>query len=233
MARMFLQTEVLGPDCPVLHHTGPAGNQSPRHVTSANTFAEAERLGRVLGEGVRQAIPEIEYVSDISLACMQKLIDLPRKIFPSVASAQTKLTKSRNRLAGLREEKAPRQEVRTAECDWFGAEETLTLAQAAADGRLKNSYQSCLPAEIQVFKIGPWLFVGWPGELFVDYALAVKMKCANTFVISLANGELQGYIVTPDAVARGSYEASNSLFSHESGQILVEETCALIDELIG
>lgn len=231
MARMYLQTEVLGPDCPVLHHTGPAGNQSPRHVTSANTFAEAERLGRILGEGVRQAIPEIKYLSNITLTCLQKYIGLPRKLFPSVVSAQTKLTKSRSRLDQLQEEKAPRQDVRTAECDWFGAEETLTLAQAAASGRLKEAYESCLPAEIQVFKIGPWIFAGWPGESFVDYALAVKEKSADTFVISLANGELQGYIVTPEAIARGSYEASNSLFSHESGQIMVDTTVKMIHEL--
>ena len=45
MARAYLQEHVVGEACPVLHHTGPSGNQSPRHVVAANTFAEARRLG--------------------------------------------------------------------------------------------------------------------------------------------------------------------------------------------
>ena len=49
MTRQYLQEHVLGADCPVLYHTGPSGNQSPRHVTRANTFDEAERLGGLLG----------------------------------------------------------------------------------------------------------------------------------------------------------------------------------------
>lgn len=49
MTRQYLQEHVFGRDCPVLYHTGPSGNQSPRHVTRANTFAEAERLGSLLG----------------------------------------------------------------------------------------------------------------------------------------------------------------------------------------
>src|SRR2546421_6806891 len=47
LARRRLQRNVLGDDCVVLYHTGPAGNQSPRHVTRANTFDEAERLGGI------------------------------------------------------------------------------------------------------------------------------------------------------------------------------------------
>ena len=43
-ARSYLQQNVLG-GCPVLYHTGPAGNQSPRHTARANTFEEARRLG--------------------------------------------------------------------------------------------------------------------------------------------------------------------------------------------
>jgi hypothetical protein len=40
LARRHLQATTLG-NCPVLWHTGPCGNQSPRHVTRVNTFAEA------------------------------------------------------------------------------------------------------------------------------------------------------------------------------------------------
>ena len=83
-------------------------------------------------------------------------------------------------------------------------------------------------AEIQVIKVGPWNFVGWQGEVFIEYSLAVKSQSWDTFVISLANGELQGYIVTKEGFAIGGYEASNALFSYESGQILVDKTLQML-----
>jgi neutral ceramidase len=112
--------------------------------------------------------------------------------------------------------------------DWFGAEEGLTLAKAAEAGRLDAVYRSCLPAEIQAIRVGPWWFVGWPGEIFVEYALAVKAQRPHTFIISLANGELQGYIATEEAADGGGYEASNALFAPLSGQILVDATLELL-----
>jgi hypothetical protein len=70
--------------------------------------------------------------------------------------------------------------------------------------------------------------VSWPGEFFVEYALQVKRGAPGTFVITIANGELQAYIVTAEADANAFYEARNALFSHENGPRIVEETLALI-----
>lgn len=135
---------------------------------------------------------------------------------------------ARERHATLQRTGAPAAAVRTAECDVFGAEETAELARAAGDGRLKEAIAARTPAEIQAISIGPWTFVGWPGEFFVEYALAVRARVPGTFVISLANGELQGYIVTPEAAARGVYEAGNAVFAPENGQRFVDATVALL-----
>jgi len=231
MTRQYLQQHVLGPECVVLHHTGAAGNQSPRHVTRGNTFAEAGRLGFALGQAVEQAIANARYRSDLPLQCRRAFIEsMPIRQFPSSEWATENLAKAKARLASLRESKAPRADVRTAECDWFGAEETLTLARAAASGRLDAITQLCLPAEIQFIRVGPWSFVGWPGEVFVEFALEIRKSYPNTFVITLANGELQGYQVTADAVREGGYEASNALFqSPDAGQLLVQATRRLLD----
>jgi len=228
MARRFLQENVLGAGCPVLHHTGPCGNQSPRHVTRSNTFQEADRLGRILGQAVARVLPDIRCTSDVSLRCAQDFLDLPKKVFPTVREAEANLEKAQSKLEQLRQTNAPHREARTAECDWFGAEETLTLAKAAVDGRLEKAYAACLPAEIQIIKVGPWHYVGWPAEVFVEYGLAVKARKENTCVISLANGELQGYIVTPQAAAEGGYEASNGLFGPECGSMLVDKTMEML-----
>ena len=229
LSRLYLQQKVFSKDCVILHHTGPSGNQSPRHVTRANTFDEAKRLGEILGRAVQMAAGTIEYRDMAVLSVKQAFLDnLPRRTFPSVEQAQRKLDKAVQTLSTLRKNNAPKQQIRTAECDWFGAEETLTLAKAAADGRLEAAYQSCLPAEIQVIKIGDWAFVGWQGEIFIEYALEVKRHRPNTFIISMANGELQGYIVTEDAAREGGYEASNALFDYPAGNIFVQKTLELL-----
>jgi hypothetical protein len=226
--RIYLQENCLGKKCAVLRHMGPAGNQSPRHVTNANTFAEAKRLGEILGKAVEKVLPAIQFKTEAAIKCKQATLDLPKRQFPPVAAAQEKLDKAVALLEHLRTSGAPRQQVRTAECDWFGAEETLTMAKAAAEGRLSQVYEEALPAEIQIIKIGQWAFVGWQGEIFVDYALAVKKLFGNTFIISCANGELQGYIVTKEANDEGGYEASNALLSYESGDIMVQKTAELL-----
>ena len=231
MARIYLQEKVLGKDCPVLHHTGPSGNQSPRHVTQANTFDEAERLGKILGKAIEQAINGIQLHDTLKVsATSAEISDLPRKAFLSVQQAETNLKNAVARLEQLRHDYAPKQDIRTAECDWFGAEEVLTLAKAAQDNSLQKAYAKCLPAEIQVIRIGPWNFVGWPGECFIEYALQVKNTLSETFVISLANGEMQGYIVTQEAAEEGGYEASNALFSYQAGELFVDKTLQLMKE---
>ena len=229
--RSHLQAHVLGAGCPVLYHTGPSGNQSPRHVTRSNTFPEADRLGGILGKAVGDSLSDLAFLPCVSLRTQRAFVSLPARQFPGVEEAEAGVARASERLERLRRSDAPSQEVRTAEVDWFGAEETLVLARAADGGRLESSHQSCLPAEVQVMGVGRWTFVGWPGEIFVEYALDVKRRHRGAFVISLANGELQGYIVTGEAALEGGYEASNSLFHFRSGQALVEPTIKLLATL--
>ena len=246
LARLHLQRRLLGrgpqsrcigigdpKGCPVLHHTGPCGNQSPRHVVRANTLEEADRLGKVLADAVERAVGGMSFVDELRLRCGRCEVELPPRMFPPVAEARRKLKEAQERLEALRRQGAPHARVRTAECDWFGAEETCAIAEAQQAGRVQATRRACTPAEIQVIGVGPWSFVGWPGEVFVDYALAVRARRPGTFVISMANGELQGYIVTPEAAWEGGYEASNSLFDASAGGVLVDATLKLLAGMDG
>lgn len=227
MTRKYLN-RLYGQDCAVIYHTGCEGNQSPRHVTRGNTFEEAERLGYLLGAAVEKVLSGIRYRQEVELRSFRSFTELPGRVFPDVSASETSLKKSIQKLQYLRDSGASSRDIRTAECDWFGAEETLTLSVAQASGLTEEARRTCLPAEIQVFKIGDWVFVGWPGELFIEFGLAVRESFRDTFVINLANGELQGYIVTREAAEEGGYEASNSLFSHEAGDVFVRETKKLL-----
>ena len=229
MTRQYLQQRVLGGQCPVVYHTGPCGNQSPRHVARANTFGEAQRLGHLLGQSIAEAIRSIDYVSHVGLGCCRELIDLPLREIPSVREAEADLRRAWGRLESVRRAGAPRGQIRTAECDWFGAEETVTLARAGAEGRLEATIASVLPAEVQLIQVGPWSFVGWPGETYVEFALAVKSRDKNCCLVGLANGELQGYLVTEEAVRQRHYEGMNAtLASPEAGNRLVSTTLRLL-----
>ncbi|MCH2115719.1 MAG: neutral/alkaline non-lysosomal ceramidase N-terminal domain-containing protein [Pirellulales bacterium] len=230
-ARQYLQTHGLVADCPILYHMGAAGNQSPRHVTNANTFDEAKRLGEILGKAWEAALNQAEFVSDWTLRLDDTFLELPVRSLPSMQQAKNDLRQASDELDYLQKTGAPRAAVRTAECNWFGAEETLTLATAVEDGRLGNAARDCMPAEIQAIGIGPWTFVGWPGEVFVEFALEVRKHYPNAFIITLANGDLQGYLVTADAVKNKTYEAGNAVFaSPDSGELLVANTLELLKD---
>lgn len=230
--RRWLQSQVFGPECPVVYHLGVAGNQSPRHMTRANTFAEAQRIGELLARSISSALRSISYGDIDGIVAGRSMLDVRTRTFPAAGEARDALTQARARFEKLRAANAPRQEVRTAECDVFGAEKTALLADAVADGRLAESARTASPAEIQVVRIGDWRFVAWPGEFFVEHGLALKARApAGTFIVTLANGQLQGYIATPEAVVKGYYEATNAIFSVDNGPRFVEETLALLTRM--
>jgi hypothetical protein len=229
MTRQFLQQTILGEDCPVLYHTGPSGNQSPRYVAGQKTFAEAKRLGEMLGRAIASVIPRIAYMSSLSLESYQRFVDLPRKQLPTVAQAQALLERAREKLESYQRTDQPRAVTRTAYSDWTGAENALQLARLNEQGRLTAYYESLLPAEIQILKVGPWSFVGWPADPFVEYTLSVKDRYKDTFIISHVNTPLGGYIVTEEAARQGGYEAFSGVFGPDAGKTLVDETLQMLE----
>lgn len=218
-----------------VYHNGLCGNLSPRYDVKAQTFAEAERLGRRLGEAIVRSLKTLkdsDFCSDLSLAASHRKVELVPNIFPSVAEAETRLRAARDRYEQLKRDGAPHGPVRTAECVIFGAENALALARAQAAGEVARHQAEYGRAEVQVLRIGDLFLVGLQGEQFVEYALEIKRRAPRrAFVISLANGELQGYIVTPAAAAAGGYEAAWALFRPESGARMVNAVLGLMDEL--
>lgn len=227
-AREILRSSALGADCPFLYHNGASGDQSPRHVTKSNTPEEARRLGGILASAVAGALPTMAFRSDVPIAVARTTMKLAPRRLPSLAEAEAALAGSARSLQSLRDSGAARTDVRTAECDWFGAEKTVALARADASGELDRARARAQPAEISVARIGDWKFVFWPGEWFVEYGLAIKVKSGDTFVITCANGETQGYIATEEGVQKKRYEATNAVFCHTNGPRGVQQTLELL-----
>jgi hypothetical protein len=217
----------------VVYLNGVCGNQSPRRCVSAQTFAEAERLGLALGLRMEEALRGLTgFQSQVLLDASVTRIPLEGKTFPPVAEASERLDAARKRYEKLRDFGGERAAVRTAECTVFGAEEVLTLAQAEETGEAEAARQKYREAEIQAFRVGDTFIVAWPGEFFVEYGLAVKSRApGHTFLSTMTNGDLHGYIVTPEAEQAGGYEAQMSLFPAAMGKRFVDVTLELLEQL--
>lgn len=215
-ARSVIPAEV------VLYHTGPCGDQSPRFFIQGNTWAEAERLGHQLGRAVVSRLGGVRYDNQPVLWGALRAVQLPGRAWPTLAEAKAQLAERRAQWEQLKAGGADRGRVRTAEVAMFGAEATLKLARFDVEAIRAG----VMPAEVQVLRIGEACVVGLPGEVFVEYALEIKRRArVKTFVVAYANGELQGYIVTPGATG---YEAGSSLFAPEAGNVLVETALDMI-----
>ena len=226
--RKHLQDNLLGGGCPVIYHTGACGNQSPRHVVTGNTLQEAERLGVALAESVMEAVQRGTALGALKLGHSSTSDDLPLRPFPNEAAASLALDAATARFEKLQASDPKSPETRTAECDVFGAQETLTLAGMARKGRLKEFVAACMPAEVQCFRVGDQRIVALPGEIFVEFIHDLQAEFPNIHVITMANGELQGYLVTEEALEEGGYEASNALFKSPDGAELLMDMAAEI-----
>lgn len=225
--------ERFSPSLTVLYHTAPCGNQSPRFFVAGQTFDEAERLGRKLGSAVAGSIEKLgrgDFRSECLLRGVLLGVELPRRNLPTAAEAEQLLDRYRAGYDRLQSEHAAQPLVRTAECSVFGAEGTLALARLHERGEIDRTLESDRPIEVQTLRIGDTCLAGLPGECFAEYALQIKRRWpGRVFVVSLVNGQLQGYLVTPEAAALGGYETMTSLFSPLAGQVLVEKALETLD----
>jgi hypothetical protein len=219
------------PGAGVVFLNGVCGNQSPRRVAREKTIAEAERLGRLLGGRMAEALAHADgFSSETGLCAASATVSLTGRTFPPVDEAERGLASARARLDELAS--ADPATRRTAECAWFGAEEVFTLAKAEAAGDAEALRRRYASAEVQVLRIGDVTLAAWPGEFFVEFGLAAKARVAGKLhIATMANGELQGYIVTPAAAAAGGYEAQMSLFPPAAGERIVDATLELMENL--
>lgn len=89
--------------------------------------------------------------------------------------------------------------------------------------------------EVQVMCIGDFALVALPGEIFVEFGLAIKAGSpfARTAVVSLANDYI-GYIPTLEAFSQGGYEtwaARSAWPAPGTGERMIQETLARLQQL--
>jgi hypothetical protein len=108
-----------------------------------------------------------------------------------------------------------------------------TAAQVQAFERLRLSRMPKDQATwVQALRVGPVVFVGLPGEIFVEIGLEIKQRsvCPDTHCVELAN-DWKAYIPTARACAEGSYETEIGTARRlvpETGAQMVEAALELI-----
>ncbi len=218
------------PEATVLFMQGTAGNQSTRYFRKGQDFAEAERIGRTLGEAAYTALDNISFTSDASLGAYSESVDLPLKKMPSQAEAKAWAKQTKRQWQRLKEQGAPYIQVQNANLKNLGAENTLGYVRLKEKKIPIALEVDELPAQVQVLALGDTRMVGLPGEIFVEFGLEIEKKSPfeKTMVVSLANGCLPGYVCTRQAVKQGGYEAGASMLDAGAGSQLVEVALRLL-----
>lgn len=208
-----LSLEQAFPDSRAVFTNGAAGNINTGHSAQASitgqaagrTYADAERIGLELGRAaVLAAKSAVERRGDavecsgIPFASSNLLLPLRSPQTPEEYAAE-----------------AVRWDERAAELLERGEAGSAATARARGVWASRMAESPSLPlfaqGEMVAFRIGPAVFVTFPGEAFVEFGLAMR-NCAPdwpVFVLGYTGGAL-GYVPTEEAIKVGGYEADDS-----------------------
>jgi hypothetical protein len=99
--------------------------------------------------------------------------------------------------------------------------------------QLQQNPDATYPVEIHVVRLGDLVICSNPFELFCEYGIRIKArsKATQTFILQMSG--FGSYLPTERAQAAGSYSAipQSNIIGPEGGQMLVDKTVAIIDEL--
>ncbi len=226
----------FGPDLCVVGWIGASGDQSPRPI-------------------YRQAAEE----RMIKLRKLSRLEEIARRITLAVEEAYETVKGDRyeevqftHKVENL---SLPMRLVTQAECDYAQKEYEKAAAEIAADpaaaadvlarmtwnrdvvrrfNKQKTGQDLEMVAEIHVLRIGNAVICTNQFELFTDYGIRIQARsnALQTFVVQLAAGT-GSYLPTEKAVRGGGYSAivQSTLVGPEGGQVLVDHTVQLINEM--
>ena len=201
--------EGVYPDTVFMFTNGAAGDVSTRFTRRSQTFAEVERMGRILGGGVLRAMQLMETGGPAALSSRVADVEIPLRDFPPPDKAKQVLEDREAELERLQEAGAPHGEIRRATTKMEGARVQVRLAEALVD-------RSHVATQTQVVSIGGLLFIGLPGEPFTRLVLDLKEEspAVHTAVISYANDDV-GYFPDDGSIEEGTYEALSSPYGSE------------------
>jgi len=210
------------PDTVFLYTNGASGDVSTRFTRRDQSFAEVERMGRLLAGEVLKLMQVIRTQPEVELNGRTSPVTLSFRPFPPSEVAQLEIQRLQSELDALKAAGAPHGEIRRATTRVEGATGQALMAQELA-GRAANISQ------IQVLQIDDLGLVGIPGEPFTRTVLDIKRDSPHLFtaVLSYANDN-RGYFPDAASIAEGDYEALISPYGAQVAEGLHQAAIALL-----
>lgn len=205
------------PDVPIAYLPGGAGDQSTRHTRRGSTFAEAARLGGLLGDAVLEARSALNRVDTSRID--RATFTLRTRSLPPLDVARQQWEDWSEETERRRVNGASPSHCRQAEVELIGASHDLRRAEAGLQ----------LPDELEVsitrWDLGDIAIAFWPVEPTID--LALKLECDDrTWLCGYASGYL-GYLLAEADCQRSGYEVAASVFDCAAAEHFVEITRSL------
>jgi len=218
----------------LLFAQGTAGDQSTRYFRQGQSFVEAERIGTAIGQAASTVLERLKVQDGARLGIWTAKVELALRMLPSRVEMESRVTRAKAHYAALKAAGASYLEVQNANLTVLGEEDTLAFVLLKERGASMGFIEDELPAEIQVIGIGDARIVALPGEVFVEFGKRIQngSPFPKTFVVTIANGILPGYVCTAEAYAAGGYETGASLLTPEAGEALARTAVNILQESV-
>ena len=225
----------FGPDLVVLGWIGAAGDQSPRplyrkaaeeRMIKLRNLSRLDEIARRIVLAVDEAYETVEQdrYADVQLVHKVEMLKLPMRLVTEKEYEISKAERDKASALIAADSKAAAQQL---------ARMTWNRDVVKRYDNQKINSNPTMETEIHVLRIGDTVVCTNEFELFTDYALRIEAqsKALQTFIIQLTGPG--SYLPTEKAVKGGGYSAvaQSSIVGPDGGQILVDRTVQLINEM--
>jgi hypothetical protein len=217
---------IFGENVFVLPQCAPAGDQSP-HLLLLNKVEEYMRQQRGLtrrqeiARRIVNTLTEVySVVKDTAIGDLPLIHQVETLVLPGRIITQADYDYALAELQTVLDQ--------DPKISWAQRRLRTMIAEYEAGG-----VKPAFPIELHVVRLGDVAIATNPFELYLDYGLRIqaRSRAEQTFLVQIANGT-GGYLPSQKAVAKhyGGLAADNRV-GPEGGQLLVERTLEIIDEL--
>lgn len=234
-----LEIEEKYTDCLVGFAQGTSGNQSSRYYRQGESYDEAERVGRTLGKAANKVLESALWTDELDIRVASEEIPVELREFKTVEELKAEAERDKaiyEELYAKYGKSENREEYylwQNANLKYLGSENQLGYALAREKGLKIEILEDETPAEIQIFALGDLAIIGLQGEIFVEFGIYLKAMAGfyMTVINELSNGDLPGYLCTPESAVTGGYEVGASMLDINFGKHFINKVLDVIERV--
>jgi hypothetical protein len=206
---------------PAMILNGAAADVSTRFTRSAQTAAEVQRLGALLGAALASAASRGEVMDTRALGGASRRVALRPRLLPSSEEATRRMEQAASELERAQSVGDGAGSLRLAMARLEGAAAQLAIVRSGGWEVLLGREPDV--AEVQVLNLGPLRLLAAPGEVFS--AVGRRLVQRRPAMLAGYANDYIGYLVPPESAGEGDYESLMSAVEPDSAAAL-ESTLA-------